>query len=135
MPDLGEQLSQILNNPETRRNIENLMSQLQSGSGSAVPSPQQEQPPFDFSSLFGQSAPAPPPQNENPLAGIDIGMMMKLQSIFSKMNCDDQNVNLLRALRPHLKRPEKVDEAINILRLMSVLPALGEAGIFGGNFR
>lgn len=135
MPDLGEQLSQILNNPEARRNIENLMSQLQSGSGPAPPPAQQEPPPFDFSSLFGQNAPAPPQQSENPLAGIDIGMMMKLQSIFSKMNCDDQNVNLLRALRPHLRRPEKIDEAINILRLMSILPALGEAGIFGGNFR
>ena len=48
------------------------------------------------------------------------------------MSCDDRNINLLTALRPLLKNPEKVDGAINILRIMSVLPALEESGIFGG---
>lgn len=87
---------------------------------------------MDLSSLFSQS----PPQDPEPSApGIDINMLMKLQSIFSKMSCDNENINLLRALRPHLHEPRKIDEAINILRLMSVLPALSESGIFGGGFR
>ena len=130
MPDLSEQLSAILQNPEAQRNIRNMLSSLQKNTEQKPPP---ENLPFDLSALFG-SAPSPP-KNEEPLPNIDIGMIMKLQSIFSKMSCDDHNVNLLKALRPHLQKPEKVDDAINILRLMSVLPALGEAGIFGGNLR
>lgn len=130
MPDLSEQLSAILQNPEAQRNIQNMLSSLQNN---AEQKHTPENPPFDLSSLFA-SAPSPP-KNEESFPNIDIGMIMKLQSIFSKMSCDDRNVNLLKALRPHLQKPEKVDDAINILRLMSVLPALGEAGIFGGNFR
>ena len=126
MPDLSEQLSAILQNPEAQRNIQNLLSSLQQNSEphSEVPSP-----PFDFSSLFGQNVSKPP---EPQIPNIDVSMLMKLQGIFSKMSCDDRNINLLAALKPHLKNPEKVDGAINILRLMSVLPALEESGIFGG---
>ena len=126
MPDLSEQLSAILQNPEAQKNIQNLLSSLQQNS---EPTQNQSAPPFDFSSFLGQSQ----PQNQpSPLPDIDINMLMKLQGIFSKMSCDDNNINLLRALRPHLKNPQKVDGAINILRLMSVLPALEQSGIFGG---
>lgn len=110
MPDLSEQLSAILQNPEAQRNIQNLLSSL----GSSEP---------------------PPPEPKEPFPDFDVNLLMKLQGIFSKMSCNDENVNLLRALRPHLQRPEKADEAINILRLLNILPALGESGFFGGNFR
>lgn len=136
MPDLSEQLSAILNNPEAQQNIMAMLSSLQQGDSVPQSSPQQNPGggmPFDLSSLFQQ---APPPQNPEPaMPGFDINMLMKLQNIFSKMSCDDNNINLLRALRPHLREPKKVDDAINILRLMSVLPALSESGIFGGGFR
>jgi hypothetical protein len=127
MPDLSEQLSAILQNPEAQRNIQNMLASLQQNS---EPSKNQNlsAPSFDFSSLFNQSQPSAEPN----LSSVDMSMLMKLQGIFSKMNCEDSNVNLLRALRPHLKNPQKVDGAINILRLMSVLPALEECGIFGG---
>ena len=127
MPDLSEQLSAILQNPEAQRNIQNMLASLQQNS---EPSKNQNfsAPSFDFSSLFNQSQPSAEPN----LPNIDMNMLMKLQGIFSKMNCEDSNVNLLRALHPHLKNPQKVDGAINILRLMSVLPALEESGIFGG---
>ena len=128
MPDLSEQLSAILQNPEAQRNIQNMLTSLQQNS---EPSKNQNPgtPPFDFSLLFNQNQPS---AAESSFPNIDINMIMKLQEIFSKMNCDDCNVNLLLALRPHLKNPRKVDGAINILRLMSVLPALEESGIFGG---
>ena len=131
MPDLSEQLSAILQNPEAQRNIQNLLSSLQGGE-----SPPQNQGGgngFDLSALFNQQA--PPPKQENLFSGIDVGMLMKLQSIFSKMSCDDRNINLLLALRPHLHNPQKIDSAINLLRMMSILPALEESGIFGGGFR
>ena len=128
MPDLSEQLSAILQNPEAQRNIRNLLSSL-GQNGDSSPNQNSSAPPFDFSELFNQNQPKNP---EPQIPDIDINMLMKLRGIFSKMNCDDSNVNLLRALRPHLKNPQKVDGAINILRLMSVLPALEESGIFGG---
>ncbi len=128
MPDLSEQLSAILQNPEAQRNIQNMLSSLQQN-GEPSKSQNSDAPPFDLSALFGQSQPRPA---EPSFPNIDINMLMKLQGIFSKMSCEDRNINLLSALKPHLKNPEKVDGAINILRLMSVLPALEESGIFGG---
>ena len=126
MPDLSEQLSAILQNPEAQKNIQNLLSSL---GQNQTQNSENSAPPFDFSSLFGQNQQkAPEPQ----IPDFDIKTLMKLQEIFSKMSCDDRNINLLTALRPLLKNPEKVDGAINILRIMSVLPALEESGIFGG---
>lgn len=129
MPDLSEQLSAILQNPDAQQNIMNLLSSIKQNS---PPENQNSPPQFDLSSLFHQDPPKPPEQN---IPNIDINMLMKLQEIFSKMSCDDRNINLLLALRPHLKDPHKIDGAINILRLMSVLPALEESGIFGGGIR
>lgn len=120
MADLSEQLSAILQNPEAQQNIMNLFSSLQQKS----PTPEQksEVSSFDYSPVTGGDA----------SFGVDMNMLMKLQGILSKMSCDDRNVNLLMALKPHLHQPKKVDEAINILRLISVLPALDESGFFGG---
>ena len=126
MPDLSEQLSAILQNPEAQKNIQNLLSSL----GQNQPqNSENSAPPFDFSSLFGQNQQK---ASEPQIPDFDIKTLMKLQGIFSKMSCDDRNINLLTALRPLLKNPEKVDGAINILRIMSILPALEESGIFGG---
>ncbi len=128
MPDLSDQLSAILQNPEAQQNIRNLLSSLGQEN-----SPQNQNNGFDLSSLFSNSPQESKPESHMP--EVDINMLMKLQKIFSQMNCDDQNVNLLRALKPHLHEPQKIDNAIHLLQIMSVLPALGESGIFGGGFR
>lgn len=130
MPDLSEQLSAILQNPEAQKNIQSMLASLQQNSGSSLENQNSASPPFDLSSLFNQNQ----PQQAPPL-NIDINMLMKLQEIFSQMSCDDRNVSLLMALRPHLKNPQKVDGAINILRMMSILPALEKSGLFGGGIR
>ncbi len=138
MPDLGEQLSAILQHPEAQQNIRTLLSSLQQGNNqqnqpSPAP-PQQNEMPFDFSALFGGGSAPTPQQNNNSGSGMgfDIGMLMKLQQVFSKMSYEDNNISLLKALRPFLKEPRKVDDAIHILQLLSILPSLGEIGIFGG---
>ena len=125
MPDLSEQLSAILQNPEAQRNIQQLLSSLGNS-----PHEENRNPPMDFSSLFSA-----PPAEEPQSGGIDMNTLLKLQNVFSKMSCDNKSVNLIMALKPLLKEPKKADNAINILRLMSVLPALGESGLFGGDFR
>ena len=139
MPDLSEQLSSILQNPQAQDSIRQLMGMLQQPAqnsqsppqcGPAPPPPPQSAPPFDFSALLG-GLNQPPPQNPEPPPSLDINTLLKIQQIFSKMNCDDKNICLIRALRPYLKDPKKADDAINILRLLSVLPALRDCGIFG----
>ncbi len=80
-----------------------------------------------LAAMFGGGGQSQP---EAPI--LDMNTIMAIQSVFSRMNADDKNISLLRALRPHLREPSKVDEAIRILQLISVLPALTESGLFGG---
>lgn len=133
MPDLNEQLSSILQNPQAQESIRRLMGILRQPEQNAQ-APPQPQPGgaknFDLTSLLSGFQP-PPPQNPEPSDGFDINTLLKIQQIFSKMNCDDKNICLLRALRPYLKDPKKADDAINMLKLLSVLPALRDCGIFG----
>lgn len=139
MPDLSEQLSSILQNPQAQDSIRQLMGMLgQPAQNAQAPpcaaantpsAPPQNQPPLDLSALLGKLSQPPSPSPEQP--AFDINTLLKIQQIFSKMNCDDKNICLIRALRPYLKDPKKADDAINILRLLSVLPALRDCGIFG----
>lgn len=71
-------------------------------------------------------------ESQNQMPNIDINMIMGLQQIFSKMNVSDKNSQLLLALKPHFgeARRHKVDQAISMMRLMSILPALKDSGIF-----
>ena len=48
-----------------------------------------------------------------------------------KSGANDSNAQLLMSLRPHLspKRQKRVDEAVKILRLVSMLPVIKNAGI------
>lgn len=139
MPDLSEQLSSILQNPQAQDSIRQLMGMLGQPAQNAQsppcaaantpPAPPQNQPPLDLSALLGKLSQPPSPSPEQP--AFDINTLLKIQQVFSKMNCDDKNICLIRALRPYLKDPKKADDAINILRLLSVLPALRDCGIFG----
>ena len=67
------------------------------------------------------------------LGDIDIGMILKIMSILSKLNSnkDDKNTKLLLALKPHLKEESrhKADEAAKIMQLLSILPVLQQEGI------
>jgi hypothetical protein len=62
----------------------------------------------------------------------DPSMIMKLKDAFLLMNKDDPRVDLLLALKPNLSetRQVKIDEAIRILRLLSLMPLLRDNGIF-----
>ncbi len=68
--------------------------------------------------------------------GIDIEAVMKLGELLQNMNKPDKNTQLLMALKPHL-RPEnrsKVDSALRIMKIMSILPLLRESGALDGLF-
>ncbi len=76
-------------------------------------------------------------QQEDIFGGIDIEAIMKLGEMMSAMNsANDKNTQLLLALKPHL-RPEnrkKVDNALKLMKIISLLPLLRESGIIDGLF-
>ncbi|MCL1789086.1 MAG: hypothetical protein FWG33_01880 [Oscillospiraceae bacterium] len=76
---------------------------------------------FDFSSFF-----------EN----IDFNMISKMGELFSHMNKPDMNAELLSALKPHLRieNQHKIDSAMKLSRMMSMLPFLKESGILNDLF-
>ena len=59
-----------------------------------------------------------------------IAMLSKAASAFSR---EDENTQLLRALKPHFspERAKRVDDAIRILQLIKLLPLIKEMGILG----
>lgn len=73
---------------------------------------------------------------EDIFGGIDIEALLRLGEIMSNMNKSDKNTQLLLALKPHL-RPEnrqKVDNALKLMKIISILPLLKDSGILDGLF-
>ena len=143
MSELEDKLNTILGDPQAMGQIQGLLRSLHSGSGSseaAAPEPPTAAPAGpDLSSLLGAlggGAPQPA-QNESSLAGVSpqaLSMMTRLMPLLSQANREDDATRLLRALRPLLgeQRQKKVDEAIQILQMLRLLPLLKESGVFSG---
>ena len=151
MDDLANKLSGILNSDEGKSQLRSLMSMfgadandmpdlsaILGGDTSGMP---------DLSSLFGNASASSKSSDAThsekqkngggfDFGGIDIETLMRLQGILSHTKTDDKNSELLLALRPHLqdKNKQKVDQAVKILKLLSLLPLLRESGILGGDF-
>lgn len=91
-------------------------------------------------SIFGEGqsfspSPSPPPEQARQEArgeegglGIDPKMMLRLGKLMSSAGGSDQRSALLLALKPHLspERQARTDNAIQILKLLKILPALGD---------
>lgn len=129
MEDLTQTLQEILGSKEGQEKLKNVAEMLGGGEGQG----------FDLSSLgslFGGETQDPQPEEsseEDPFGGLDINMLMQVKNMMSTMNKDDKNVNLIRAIKPHLKpeRQAKADEAMKIMKLISLLPTLKESGLLG----
>lgn len=156
MDDLNQQINQILSDPQSMKQLQDMAAALGLGGTSQAPSqaqPQaqsQAQPAGGFdptalagmlSSLgLGQNQPQSPPPAPSPPApanGVDPHMLQavtKLAPLLSQVNREDDSTRLLRALRPLLGpvRQKKLDEAIKILQMMRLLPLLKDSGLFSG---
>lgn len=83
-------------------------------------------------SIFGTGSQQKQPENHS--GGFDFGridpeMFSKLGSIISAMNSDGgKRCRLIEALKPNLSpyRQKKADEAMQILKLMEILPLITE---------
>lgn len=71
-------------------------------------------------------------ENDDIFGGINIDMFMKIGEIMSKMSEQDKNTELLLALKPHLRdeNQAKIDTAVKLFRLISLLPYLKDSGLF-----
>lgn len=151
MDDLSAKISQILSDPESMNQLRAAAAALGlDPSGGPGPAQQQQQTPPqqntgnpggmpDLSALAGllgglggggnaqQSAPPP---------AIDPKTISLMQGALSKLNSNDPNVSLLRALKPHFSsaRSSRVDDAIRLIQLFSMLPVLRDSGILSGLF-
>lgn len=102
---------------------------------------QTESPAPDLSSLLGllsgsgEGNPKPDNTPTLPPAGdplpFDPSLLLKLGLILQQSRADDKNTRLLQALRPFFSegRQTRIDQALRMLRLLSMLPALQESGL------
>ena len=71
-------------------------------------------------------------QDEGIFGSIDADMIIKLIEVFSKLNENDKNTNLLYALKPHLRQENqsKVDMAASLMKIFSIMSIFGDKNMF-----
>ena len=114
MEDMAGKISELLSDPNGVEKIKSLADALFKDNSTP-----KDEPPEDTSSI-GFSLPV----------GFDIGKIMGLMSAFNNQQSDRRS-NLLLALKPHLsnERQERVDKAVKLLKIATLLPVLKEQGI------
>ncbi len=119
-------LSDLINNlsPEDIRSLQGMAQSLFGGQGQQ--SGQAEQQPAQQPQAGGGELPGM-------LSGLDPGMMKKLSAIMGAMNGrgNDSRSAFIAALKPLLspERRHKADEALRMIRLLELLPALKDQGV------
>lgn len=109
MPDLTEQLSSMLSDPQGMEKIRAMAQSL----------------------MGGDSLPSAPMPSVSETPAFDISKLAALTQGF-KNRADDSRINLLVALKPHLSQEKqtRVDKAVKILKLLELAPLLSKLGIF-----
>jgi hypothetical protein len=118
MDDLSGKINDLLSDPESMEKIKNLAGMLAGSSTGEKES--------------GDSQAGHNEENNSDGLNIDPEMLLKITSALKLMNKNDPRVDFLLALKKNLSNPRqrKVDDAIHILRLLSIMPMLREQGIF-----
>lgn len=118
MDDLTGKINDLLSDPESMEKIKNLASMFSGSSGGGNSNEEHEEHEQPKKQEGGDDLP------------IDPAMLMKITQAMKLMKRDDPRIDLLLALRQNLSEPrrKKIDEAIHILRLLSLMPLLREQG-------
>ena len=106
MSDMIKNISNMINNGNIPDDIKNIINNFKPDNGSSV----------NNSGTSSDSTSSTP--------NIDIDTILKMKSIFEKMNStDDPRANLLRSLKPYLKesRKSKVDQYIQLFNMSKVM--------------
>ena len=66
-------------------------------------------------------------------SGLDPEMLIKMLSLFETLNQPNDNERFLLALKPLLREENraKIDSAIRLMKLFSLLPVLKDSGLLG----
>lgn len=72
-------------------------------------------------------------QSDGLFSGLDPEMLLKMFALFEALNQPDDNERFLLALKPLLREENraKVDSAIRLMKLFTLLPIIKDSGIFG----
>ncbi len=129
MDDMSRKINEFLSDPESMEKIRGLMGMLGVAPGAsqepAAPAAAPASP-----ANQGEGAPQPMP-GRMPDMPLDPTMVRNMMRAFDMMRTDDPRITLLLALKPNLSedRRHRVDEAIQLMRLIHLIPLLRE-GIF-----
>lgn len=106
MSDMIKNISKMINDGNIPDEIKNIVENLKSDNSSSV-------------------------NNSNDSPNLDFDTILKMKSIFEKMNStEDPRANLLRSLKPYLKdsRKSKVDQYIQLFNMTKVMDILKPNG-------
>lgn len=72
-------------------------------------------------------------QSDGLFSGLDPEMLIRMLGLFEALNQPDDNERFLLALKPLLREENrvKIDSAIRLMKLFTLLPVLKDSGIFG----
>ena len=120
MEDLSQKISQLLNSPDGMDKIRQAAASIL---GNEPKCEEKDQKSSDQSGGF--SLPDSLLQNAQNMQGI-----MRIINLFQNRK-DDNRIGLLLALKPHLssERAARVDKAVSLLKVASLLPVLREEGL------
>lgn len=138
MDDIAGKISELLSSPDGMDKIKQLAGTLFSDSGINPPPQTQDESSHDISTKEQQ--------NNGDTLGQLLGNFsnggfslpdgfdpLKLIGLMSALNsgADDKRAGLLLALKPHLSvdRQKRVDKAVKLLKIASLLPVLKEQGL------
>lgn len=112
MSEIIKNISQMINDGNIPDDIKNIINNFKTDSSSA------------------NNSSSNSTNTSNP--DIDIGTILKMKSIFEKINSsdDDPRANLLRSLKPYLKdsRKSKVDQYIQLFNMTKIMEILKPDG-------
>ncbi len=127
MEDLTAKVQEILGSEEGMKQLQE-MAKMLGLSGGEEPAPQPDLGAI-LSGLTGGQQAAPGGEPSISPAGL-----AKLGNLLQSAKQDTPGAALLRALRPLLRenRQKRVDEALRIMRLLSLWPVLQQSGLLQG---
>ncbi|MEG2597238.1 MAG: hypothetical protein RR977_02325 [Oscillospiraceae bacterium] len=137
MDDLNSTLQEILGSEEGMKQLQEMAQMLGIGtasddSSSSDSSAGKETSEFDLNDLlknFGGNLNSTSSDSDDAL--FQPADLLKFGQLFQSIKQDSANTVLLKSLRPLLKKEKrhKVDEAVKLMKLVSMWPALKESGI------
>lgn len=118
-------INAILNSlsPQDIENIKQAASGFFGNQGNNDPPKEKSEPKTENKTTF--------PDGLSGLGMPDLSQLSQLAPVFNAFNSQDERVEFINALKPLLskERQSKADEAMKLVKLMSVLPLLRERGI------